>query len=342
MAHGQGLAAGFPDLGLLGGVLGNVHFAGVAFLEHLLDGDGVVGNLGRMAVDLDEEDGAGVAGQADLGEVVDAHDGVVVEELEGAGQDVGGDYAGNGLGGALDVVEHGHHGLGGFRRRHELQNGLGDDAEGAFGLHQHAGEVVAGDALDGAGAGFDQGAGGVEELHAHDVVFGHAVFQTAQAASVLGDVAGDGGHGHGARIRGIEEVLGGNGVGQVGRDDAGLDHGVKVVAVDFKDAVEAVGQDDNGVGLVRNGAAGEVGAGTSDGHRHAFAVEAGNAFAELLDVGGTDNEGGNHGPKDGRVKRVGVAVDFGREHVFRAEELLEIFDERLTCHGTSPVDCRWR
>ena len=87
-------------------------------------------------------------------------------------------------GSLLHVVEHGHHGLGGLRRGHEFEDGAADHAEGAFGTHEQAAEVVAGRALDGAGAAFHQLAGVVIEFEAHDVIFGDAVFQAAQAAGV--------------------------------------------------------------------------------------------------------------------------------------------------------------
>ena len=108
---------------------------------------------------------------------------------------MGRDDAGHGLGGVLHVVEDRHQGLGCPRRRHQLEDGLGNDAQSALGLDQHARQVVAGDALHRARACFDGFARGVEKFDAHEVILGHAVLEAAQAACVLGDVAAYGGHG---------------------------------------------------------------------------------------------------------------------------------------------------
>ena len=68
------------------------------FPEHALNSSAVVSDLGRMAVNLDEEDSARIAGQADMREVIHTDNGVVVQEFKGAGQDVLGDDTGHGLG----------------------------------------------------------------------------------------------------------------------------------------------------------------------------------------------------------------------------------------------------
>ena len=153
-----------------------------------------VEDLGRVAVHLDEQDGGGVAGQTGPGEVVHADNGVVVEKFQRAGDNVRGDDARHGFGGFLNVVEYGHDGLGSLGRRHKLEHRRGNDAQRSLGLDHHAAEIVAGDALYGAGAGLDQCAGGVEEFDAHEVVLGDAVFQAAQSARVFRDVAADGGY----------------------------------------------------------------------------------------------------------------------------------------------------
>ena len=44
-----------------------------------------------MAVQLDEQDGAGFARQAGVGEIIDADNRVVVQKFEGTGHDMGGD-----------------------------------------------------------------------------------------------------------------------------------------------------------------------------------------------------------------------------------------------------------
>lgn len=162
------------------------------FPEHALNSRAVVSDLGRMAINLDEEDSARIAGQADMREVIHTDNGVVVQEFKGAGQDVLGNDTGHGLGRALNVLEDSHAGLGSFGRRHELHDGLGNDTEGALGLDEHAGKVVAGHALHRTGTALHQSARGVIELNAHDVVLGDTVLEAAQTSGVLGDVAADG------------------------------------------------------------------------------------------------------------------------------------------------------
>ena len=245
---------------------------------------------------------------------------------------MGGDDAGHGFGGLLHVIEHGHQGLGGLRRGRQLAHGLGDDAQGAFGLQHHAGQVVTGDAFDGAGTALDQLAGGVKEFQAHQVVLGDAVLQATQTTGVFGDVTGQGGHGLGTRIRGIEQVLLGNLGSKSGRDHAGFHHGVQVVGVDLKDAVQAVGQDDHAFLAVRDGAAGQVGTGTAHGHGNAVVIEFFHTDAELLGGGGTQRKGGHHGGQHRGIIGITLAVSFGAEHVFLAEEIFKFFDKRLACH----------
>ena len=243
-----------------------------------------------------------------------------------------GDDAGHGVGGFLHVIEDGHDGLAGLRRGHELHHGLGNDAQRAFGLREHAGQIVAGHAFDRAGTGFDQFAGGVKEFDAHDIVLGHAIFQTAQTAGVFGNVARNGGHGLRTGIRGIEKIFGRHGVGQIGGDDAGLDNGVQVGRIDFKNPGQAVGQNDDGIGLVGDGAAGQVGTGAANGHGNAVVIQLLDALSELFRRRGAHHKGGNHRLQHGGIVRVALPICFGGKDVFLAEHCLEIFHQRLANH----------
>lgn len=234
---GKAMAPGLPELEFLVGVFGHMHGRSAVCPEHLFNGLGVVRHLGGVAVNLDEQDGRGLARQTRLGEVVHAHDGVVVQKFQGTGQHVSRNDPGHGFGGFLHVVEDSHQRLGGPGRGHQLQDGLGNNAQRALGLDHHARQIIAGDALHGARAGFDYLAGGVEKLHAHDIVLGHAVFEPAQAPGVFRDIAADGGYGLGAGIRRIKKILFGNGRGKVRGDHARLHHGIQIIEIDLKDAV---------------------------------------------------------------------------------------------------------
>ena len=232
-----------------------MHGAGAIGLEHTFHGFGVVRHLGGVPVHFNQQNSASFTRQASLGVVVHAHDGVVVQKFKSTGHNVGGNNAGHSFGGVLHFVEYGHKSLGGLGRGHKFENGLGNDAQRAFGLHQHAGQVVARDALDRARTGFDDLARGVKKFNAHEVILGDAVLEAAQAASVFGNVAADGGYSLRTRIRGIEKIFLGDFSGELGGDDARFNYGIKVVGVDFNDAVKTVRQDDNCVGIVGDGAA---------------------------------------------------------------------------------------
>ena len=264
-----------------------------------------------MAVHLDEQNGARVAGQTGLGVIIHTHDGLVVEKFQRTGNHMGGDDARHGVGGFLHVVEHGHDGLAGLRRRHKLHHRLGDDAQRAFGLRQHTGQIIAGHAFDRARACLDQFARGVEKLHAHDVILGDAVFQAAQTARVFGDIARDGGDTLGTRIRRIEKILGGHGVGQRGGDNAGFHNRVQVGRVDFKNTRQAVCQNDNGVRPVGDGTAGKIGTRAAHGHGNAVVVQLLDALSELFRRGGAHHKGGNNRLQDGGIVRIALPVGFG-------------------------------
>ena len=323
---GQSHAASGPELVLFFGGAGNVNGGSAALLEHFFHAGGVVGDLSGVTVHFDEQHGGGVNGQAALLVGFDHLQGVLVEQFEGAGQNVGGDDTGHGVTGILHVGEFGGESLGGLGRRNELEDSLADDAHAAFGGHHEAGEVEAGDALHGTGAGLHQVALVVIELEAHDVVLGDAVLQAAQTASVLGDVAGDGGNGHGAGIRRIEEALGFHGGGELGGDDTRFDHGIEIFGVDLKDAVQGVGEDDDAVFNVRHSAAGKVGTSTADGDGQTGFVAEADDVAELLGLGGTDNEAGSLGGQHGTVIGIAGAVGFRSEDVFGAKQGFQVFD----------------
>ena len=333
--HGQSHAAGFPQLELFGGVLGHVHGGGVIGLQHFFNGFGVVSNLGGVAVHFDQQNGTGFARQASLGKVVHAHDGVVVEEFKSTGHNVGGDDTGNGVGGMLHVREHGHQGLGGLGRRHELEDGFRNNAQRTLRLHHHAGEVVAGNALDRARTRLDHFARGVEKFDAHEVILGNAVLEAAQATGVFSNVTGKGRHCLGTRIGGVEQIFLGHGGGKFGGDHAGFNHSVKVVGIDFNNAVETGGKNNHGFRLVGNGAAGKVGSRAAHGHGDTVVIQFFHTLAELFLGSGAHHQRRHDRRQHRRIIRIAHAVGFGTEHVFLADHVFKIFNQRLACHKAS-------
>ena len=330
-------AAGFPDVLLLCGVLGHHHFRGTAVFENLFHHNGVILDLGGMAVHFDQQHGAGVAGQTDFHIIFHIVDGGVIQKFQGTRNHMGGDDGGHGLGGGLHVREQGHHGLGGLRRGNELQSHLAGNGQGAFTAHQKGRNGIAGGAFHATRTAAHQVAGIGINFHAHDVVFGGAVFQAAQTAGVFGHVAADGGHGHGARIRGIEKTLGGDFRGHGRGDDAGFHNGVKVFLIDFEDAVQGGGQDDDGIGGVRNGAAGKVGARAAHGHRQAFFIAQVDDGAELLGIGGAHHATGNARSPYAGIIRIILAVRFTGKDIFLTDDGLEFLGKGITQHTFPPT-----
>jgi hypothetical protein len=167
---------------------------------------GLVGHGGGVAVGLDQQNRFGVARQSDFREVFDAAErrwsrnssvqgmilAAMMAETVPAAASIAAYVASKRLAG------------GGFRQELQEQH-LGDDAERALAADEEVAEVVAGDVLHALGAEPADGAVGEDDLEAHDVVAGDAVFQAAQTAGVLGDVAADGADLHRAGIGRIEQ-----------------------------------------------------------------------------------------------------------------------------------------
>ena len=181
------------------------------------------------------------------------------------------------------------------------------------------------------GAGFDQFAVHVPEIHAHDVVLGHAVLQAAQASGVFGHVAAQGGNGLGARVRGIEQAAFGDLCCELGGDHAGFDHGVHVFLVDFDDTVQAVGQDHHAAGM-GNGAAGEVGTRSAHSQGQAVLVAQPGDLAQGFAGFGPDDQGGHDGVEDGCIVGIRVAVGFAGHDVLGSGDGFKILDELFGTH----------
>ena len=206
----------------------------------------------------------------------------------------------------------------------EAELDLGDDAEGALGADEEAGEVVAGRGLAGAGAGADDGAVGGDDGEAEDVV--------AHGAVAHGVGAGGAGRGH-AADRGVgagvdrEEQAG---VAEVGVErlagDAGLDAGVEVGGVDLEDAVEPR-QVDGDAALDGGDVALERGAGAVGDDRGAVGGAEADDGGDLL---GRDREGDGVGGVAGVVGGVLAVVlaDGGGGRETLAEEGAEGGDGR--------------
>ncbi len=126
---------------------------------------------------------------------------------------------------------------------------------------------------------------------------GEAVLEAVGSAGVFGDVAADGADGLGAGVGRVEEAVWGDGGGDVGVDDAGLDGDLLVGEVDVEDAVHAGEADDDGAGGGKRSAA-ESGAGSAGDEGDVVLRADADDGLDLLgaaredDGGGRDAEGG--------------------------------------------------
>ena len=175
-----------------------------------------------MAVGLHQQQRFAVERQADLGEILDAADRHAVEELERAGDDFRGNDRRHGARGVFHPVVARQHGPPRGGAGEKFQEDLGDDAQRAFRADEEVLHRVAGDVLDAGVAEAGDEAVGQHDFEPHHVVAGHAVFQPAQAAGVLGDVAADRADAHRAGIGRIEQAVLARGGVDVGGDRAGL------------------------------------------------------------------------------------------------------------------------
>lgn len=196
---------GLPDPRLFRGILGDHNFQRAGILEDLFHAHGLVGDLRRVPVHFNEQDGRRVTRQTDIHVILNIVDGRVVHEFQRTGDNMRGDDPGDGLRGAFHFGENGHHGFGSLGRRHQFEDGLAGKCQRAFRGDEQFGEVVAVLAPPAASPGLHDFAGFGQDFKAHDIFFRGAVLQAAQPAGVLGDVAAHGGDGHGPGVGRIKQ-----------------------------------------------------------------------------------------------------------------------------------------
>ena len=189
-----------------------------------------------MTVGFHEQQGLAI-GEPDLGVVFDAAEGGPVEELQGAGNDLGRDDVGNRLGRGVHGIERGHQGLLGSRRRNEPQEHPCDHAQGSLAADEQVLQGIPGDVFHALVACENDFSVGQHDFQAHDVVAGDAVFEPAQASGILSHIAADGADLHRARIGRVEQAGRRRGFSDLQCGRAGLGQQSQVGAVDLQDAV---------------------------------------------------------------------------------------------------------
>ena len=188
-----------------------------------------------VAVDFDEQKRPralvdGYAARAHGGE------GTAVEQLEAARDEPSRDDLGDCLRGLAHIGkerEQRDH-LRGFGK--EPHRDLAEDGEGAFTAGEQRGDVIPGDPFDGALAHACLRAPHHGGLEPQDIVAGHAVFESARAARVFGDVAAYRAHFQRIGIGRVKEPFALDRFVQIAGDDPRFDHGEPFGAVDLFDA----------------------------------------------------------------------------------------------------------
>ena len=219
-----------------------------------------------MSVGLHEQERLAIAGQADFGVVLDAADGHAVEELQGAGDDLRRDDVGDRLRGVFHAVIARQHRATGGGAGDDFEQDFGDDAEGAFGSDEEVLHRVARDILHAGVAEMCDAAVGQNDLEAHDVIAGHAVFKAAQAAGVFGHIAADRADFHRTRVGRIEEAVLIRRRIDGGRDGAALRADGEVGGIDREDLVQTRQAEDEAA-FRGHAAAAESGAGAAGDDR---------------------------------------------------------------------------
>ena len=202
----------------------------------LFHASGFFSHLGRMTVGFHEQQGLAI-GEPDLGVVFDAPEGGPVEELEGAGDDLGGDDVGDRLGGRIHRIEGGHQGLLGRGLRDEPEQHPGDHAEGSLAADEEVFQGIPGDVLHALVAREEDLAVGQDDFQAHHVIAGDAVLEPTQTARILGHVAADGADLHRTRIGRIEQAGRRRRLGDLQRGGPGFGQQGQVGPIDLQDAV---------------------------------------------------------------------------------------------------------
>lgn len=109
---------------------------------------------------------------------------------------------------------------------------------------------------------------------------------------------------------------------------AGLNHRVHLFLIDFENPVQAVGQDNDGVGTVWDGPAAQVRPGTADSNGDAFLIAFLDQRPKLVRACGTDDKARNDRRQDCRVIRVVLAIRLARQDILPADDLLDFLNER--------------
>ena len=220
------------------------------------------------AVDLDQQDGAGVGRVAGVVVRLDRADGDAVHHLQGRGYDAVTDHRRHGLACGLDARKGGQQRCDAGRHAQELHLDLRDRAEGSFGAHEDPAQIEA-DSVGGVAVDPVHRPVRQNDLHPEDVVRGDAVVQAVRTARVFGRVAADGARLLAGRVGRIEQAVLRGGQRELLVDHARFDKGGLRDGIDLQDAAHARDLQRNAA-ADRDRATGKTGAGAARHHGDAM------------------------------------------------------------------------
>ena len=286
--------------------------------------------------------------------VADPLHGAGVEELHDGGTDAGGGDGRTRSGGLPGIREpclnrgHAAHG-----KRHELDGGFDNHPEGAFRADHQRSEVEPCDTLDRAVPKRHEGAIGQHDLHAEHRLTGDPVLGAQQAARAGGDVAADRRDRLAGRVRRKPEPERLGSGGEIGVQNARLDHRQLVGCVELENAGHRR-QVEHDLASGADCGARESGTCTTRHHWHAVVGRESHHLLNLLyGCRAHDRQGDRRRPVPGLVRagsleRGGIRHDAATEPIAEPREELVArgaghnvasISRREGIDGTAPAFC---
>src|SRR5215207_334199 len=293
--------ATLPEERPLGVVRGHPYLRGVVLLADLQGLFELALNLGLGTVELDDQDGPGL-GEARVDRGLDRLYAQGIHHLYGGRDNTRADYSRDRTASLLRVLECREQGSDRLGLAHDPQGDLGSYPQSTLGADERTEELVAGRVGGLAAADVDHRAVGEDDLGAHDVVRGEAVFEAVNAAAVLREVPANGGDDLARRVGGAVVAVVGRLLRDPDVDDAGLDDNPLVRDAHNEDLAHP-GENDEDPRLYRQSPAGEPRARAPRHERDALVVARPDDPLHLL-----RGLGQNHELRDDPVVHEAVAL----------------------------------
>src|ERR671920_271436 len=326
--------AGLPEEGAFVVVLGHPDLGCLVLLTDLQHPSELFLYLSFRAIQLYDQDGAGV-GQPRMHGRLDGFHGQAVHHLDGGGDYPLADDPRDRTAGTLGAFEGSQQGSHRLRDAAQPERDPGGDTQRPLRADESAEQIVARRVRRPATPDVRHRAVRQHDLGAHDVVRGKAVLQAVDAAGVLGQVAADGRDDLACRVWSVVVALVGDLLAHPHVDDARLDHDALVRDVHLKNLAHP-GEHDQNARLDRQGPAREAGPRAAGNKGNSLIV------AELdypLDVFaglGEDDEVGDDAVVHQAVALVGAQLLVLVDHALRAHDAFHLPYEPATLHVYPP------